>query len=152
MAALLVAMTVRVATLGAYVNDDALKVVGILGAKRVVWGDIERFAILPRGRYSVAHLILDDGRRPLPILAIDAGGSTEKNRRRIQATVDQLNEVLADHRDRMTAQRWRPRSAVNRWVVLSERRRRFPQVLQDEEGGLRRETYRSAVGGDRRPD
>src|SRR5215210_8263887 len=31
----------------------------------------------------------------------------------------------------------------------SRRRRRFPQVLQDIEGGLRRETYRTAVGGDR---
>ena len=33
--------------------------------------------------------------------------------------------------------------------MLSEQRRRFPQVLQDDEGGLRRETYRTAVGGDR---
>ena len=32
---------------------------------------------------------------------------------------------------------------------LSKRRRRFPQVLQDDEGGLRRETYGTAVGGDR---
>jgi transposase-like protein len=33
-----------------------------------------------------------------------------------------------------------PRTAVNTRRVLSERRRRFPQVLPDEEGGLRRET------------
>ena len=32
--------------------------------------------------------------------------------------------------------------------VLSRQRRRFPQVEQDDEGGLRRETYRTAVGGD----
>src|ERR1019366_6094118 len=32
--------------------------------------------------------------------------------------------------------------------VLSERRRRFPQVLPDDEGGLRRETHRTAIGGD----
>ena len=32
--------------------------------------------------------------------------------------------------------------------VLSERRRRFPHVLADDEGGLRRETHRTAVGGD----
>ena len=32
----------------------------------------------------------------------------------------------------------RPRTAVNRRRVLSERRRRFPQVLQDDEGGQRR--------------
>ena len=36
--------------------------------------------------------------------------------------------------------------------MLSERRRRFPQVLQDDEGGLRRETHRTAVGGDRGSD
>ncbi len=36
--------------------------------------------------------------------------------------------------------------------VPSERRRRFAQVLQDDEGGLRREAYRTAVGGDRSPD
>ena len=32
--------------------------------------------------------------------------------------------------------------------VLSERRRRFPQVLPDDEGGLRRETHRTAIDGD----
>jgi transposase-like protein len=42
----------------------------------------------------------------------------------------------------------RPKTAVNRRRVLSERRRRFPQVLTDDEGGLRRETHRTAVGGD----
>ena len=42
----------------------------------------------------------------------------------------------------------RLRTAVNRRRVLSERRRRFPQVLADDEGGLRRETHRTAVGGD----
>ena len=31
---------------------------------------------------------------------------------------------------------------------LSRARRRFPQVLQDDEGGLRRETHGTAVGGD----
>src|SRR5512135_1501137 len=42
----------------------------------------------------------------------------------------------------------RPRIAVNTRRVLSERRRRFPQVLPDDEGGLRRETHRTAIGGD----
>jgi glycosyltransferase involved in cell wall biosynthesis len=42
----------------------------------------------------------------------------------------------------------RLRSAVNALRVLSERRRRFPHVLADDEGGLRRETHRTAVGGD----
>ncbi len=44
----------------------------------------------------------------------------------------------------------RPRSAVNSCV--SRRGDGVPLVLQDEEGGLRRESYRTAVGGDRRPD
>jgi acetyl-CoA C-acetyltransferase len=45
--------------------------------------------------------------------------------------------------------RSRPKIAVNRRRVLSERRRRFPQVLpQTIEGDLRRETHRTAVGGD----
>ncbi len=44
---------------------------------------------------------------------------------------------------------WRRlRTAVNTCRVLSARRRRFPQVLQDHEGGLRRETHRTAIGGD----
>ncbi len=42
----------------------------------------------------------------------------------------------------------RPESAVNTRGVLSERRRRFPQVLKDDEGGLRRETHRTAISGD----
>src|ERR1019366_1607886 len=42
----------------------------------------------------------------------------------------------------------RLRTAVNTCRVLSERRRRFPQVLPDDEGGLRRETHRTAIGGD----
>ena len=42
----------------------------------------------------------------------------------------------------------RLRTAVNTRRVLSERRRRFPQVLPDDEGGLRRETHRTAIGGD----
>src|ERR1700744_232768 len=41
-----------------------------------------------------------------------------------------------------------PTTAVNTGGVLSERRRRFAQVLADDEGGLRRETHRTAVGGD----
>ena len=44
--------------------------------------------------------------------------------------------------------RLRPTTAVNTRRVLSERRRRFPQVLQDDEGGLRRETHRTAISGD----
>jgi hypothetical protein len=42
----------------------------------------------------------------------------------------------------------RPRAAVNTGRVLSERPRRFPQVLPDDEGGLRRETHRTAISGD----
>jgi hypothetical protein len=42
----------------------------------------------------------------------------------------------------------RPKIAVNTRGVLSERRRRFPQVLTDDEGGLRRETHRTAISGD----
>src|SRR5437868_2447435 len=38
----------------------------------------------------------------------------------------------------------RPRTAVNTRGVLSERRRRFPQVLADDEGGLRRESHGTA--------
>ena len=40
--------------------------------------------------------------------------------------------------------RSRLRTAVNSRGVLSERRRRFPHVLADDEGGLRRETHRTA--------
>ena len=44
--------------------------------------------------------------------------------------------------------RLRPRTAVNTRRALSTRRRRFPQVRHYDEGGLRRETHGTALGGD----
>ena len=44
----------------------------------------------------------------------------------------------------------RPKIAVNTRRVLSERRRRFPQVLQDDEGGLRKAPDNRHEDGDER--
>ena len=46
--------------------------------------------------------------------------------------------------------RSRPKTAVNRRRVLSERRRRFPQVLADDEGGLRKAPDNRHEEGDER--
>jgi hypothetical protein len=55
--------------------------------------------VLPSARYPyVGHVVHKHGRKPIPITAIDAGRKSEKHRRPIQATIDQLNQVLDDWR------------------------------------------------------
>jgi len=63
-------------------------------------------------------------------------------------SIPRAASLLPTRRETLPAPGLRPTTAVNTRRVLSERRRRFPQVLQDDEGGLRRETYRTAVSGD----
>src|SRR6516225_3174842 len=63
---------------------------------------------------------------------------------------EEARASVSAHR-RWTAQ-WgsRPKTAVNAWWLLSERRRRFPQVLADDEGGLRKAPDNRHEDGDAR--
>jgi hypothetical protein len=50
-AALFIVMTWRVWVTGIRVEEDGIKVVGVLVSRRVAWRDIDHFAVLPLGNY-----------------------------------------------------------------------------------------------------
>jgi hypothetical protein len=98
-------------------------------------------------RVPRAGRVLDGVRRP------DAVGR-RTGRERVgegnRAVGSENDCMIRFQRDQILTRKLRSRlrTAVNTCWVLSERRRRFPQVLADDEGGLRRETHRTAIGGD----
>jgi hypothetical protein len=93
-------MSLRLWVMGAYVEADGVKVVGFLSSKRAAWADIDRFEVLPSGRYPyVGHVVRRGGHTPIVIRAMAAGRTkTEKHRLAAQEPVDLLNEVLNEWR------------------------------------------------------
>jgi hypothetical protein len=82
--------------MGAHVDDGGVKVVGFLFSRHVAWADIERFAVMPAGRYPyVGHIMRFHG-PPVIVMAISTSrGKTEKHRLEAQQPIDELNGLLA---------------------------------------------------------
>ncbi len=84
---------------GIHIEKDGIRVAGLFMSKRVLWAEIDHFAVLPLGQYPyVGHVVLRDGHQ-IPCIALAAAGrpATERRRLQVQAPVDQLNEILARH-------------------------------------------------------
>ena len=78
---------------GVHVGTNGVKVCAQFFAKHIAWADIDRFALLPAGRYAfVGHVVRKDGHRPVMILAINADA------RRAQEPIDLLNQALDEWR------------------------------------------------------
>lgn len=92
--------TWRVWHLGVEVEDDGVKVVGVLISKRIAWGEIDHFEVRPWQRYPYqGHVVMKNG-RVIPILGIGAAGRPKRrdeiHRLQVQEPIDRLNGVLAD--------------------------------------------------------
>lgn len=85
---------------GVHIEPNGPKVCGLVVTRHVAWADVDRFAVLPAGRYPyVGQLIRKGHQPPIVILAISSsGGETEGARGRAQGPVDQLNEILTEWR------------------------------------------------------
>lgn len=56
--------TWRAWMLGMHIEDEGVKVVGVLLSRQVAWADIDRFEVSPLGGYPyVGHVVLRDGRQ-----------------------------------------------------------------------------------------
>jgi len=101
-APLFLLMAWRAWTAGIHVEADGVKIVGFLASRRVRWGDVDHFAVLPLGNYPfVGHVVLRDGRQ-FGTYGISAAArpksKAEQFRLQVQGPVDELNEVLGEQR------------------------------------------------------
>jgi hypothetical protein len=66
----------------------------------VSWDEVDRFAVLPLGRFPyVGYVVLRDGRKFGTFGLSTSSRQTEANRLRVQRSVDDLNQVLAERRE-----------------------------------------------------
>jgi hypothetical protein len=99
-AALLLALAWRMSMVGIQVGDGSVRVATLLLSRRVLWSDIDHFAVLPLGRFPyVGYVVLRDGRKFGTFGLSTSSCKTDQNRRQIQRPIDELNRVLANRRD-----------------------------------------------------
>jgi len=85
---------------GIRVGSDGVKVVTAFLSRRVSWDEVDRFAVLPLGRFPyVGYVVLRDGRKFGTFGLSTSSRQTEANRLRVQRSVDDLNQVLAERRE-----------------------------------------------------
>jgi hypothetical protein len=78
---------------------DSVVVATFVGSRRFAWSEVDRFAVMPLGRYPyVGYVVLRDGRKFGTFGLSTSVRQNEKNRRRVQGPVDELNQVLEQHR------------------------------------------------------
>lgn len=98
-AAVLVLMAWRFWNAGIHVLPEGVKVATVFLSRKVAWEDIDRFAVMPLGRYPyVGYVVLHDGRKFGTFGLSTSARKTEKNRLQIQGLTNALNEALAQWR------------------------------------------------------
>jgi hypothetical protein len=99
-AVLLFLLAWRLWMAGIRVGSDGVKVVTVFLSRRVSWDEVDRFAVLPLGRFPyVGYVVLRDGRKFGTFGLSTSSRQTEANRLRVQRSVDDLNQVLAERRE-----------------------------------------------------
>jgi hypothetical protein len=88
---------------GVHVNADGVRIQGFFRSVRIPWKTIERFEVRPCGRYPfMGFVVMNDGSRARPVPAISSPirpeSRLEEFRLRVQGTVDELNQLLAEKR------------------------------------------------------
>jgi hypothetical protein len=97
---------------GIRVGTDGVKVATLLLSRRVPWSDIDRFAVMPLGRYPyVGFVVLRDGRKFGTFGLSTSAGQSERKRLHVQRPIDELNEILGDRR--ATGETTRDRRALS---------------------------------------
>jgi hypothetical protein len=99
MAALVLLMACRMWVADIRVGPDGVKVGSLLRSRKVPWSDVERFAVMPLGRYPyVGCVVLRDGRKFGTFGLSTSAGHSEGRRLHVQRPIDELNEILAERR------------------------------------------------------
>ncbi|HWE10855.1 MAG TPA: hypothetical protein VG325_16000 [Solirubrobacteraceae bacterium] len=97
-AALLALISWRMWNVGMQVGAQGVKVVTFLGTRRVAWGEIDHFAVMPLGRYPyVGYVVRRDGQK-LPTFGLSTS-TWARDGASVQRPIDELNTVLADRRE-----------------------------------------------------
>jgi hypothetical protein len=89
----------RMWTVGVGVLTDGVVVATFLGSQRFAWNEIDHFAVMPLGRYPyVGYVVLRDGQKFCTFGLSTSVRQSEKQRLRVQRPVDELNQILDQHR------------------------------------------------------
>jgi hypothetical protein len=98
-AGLLALLAWRMAMVGIRVRTDGVVIAATFLSRSVPWQDVDRFAVLPPGRFPyVGHVVLRNGGKLGTYGLSTSARRTESNRLRVQRPVDELNRILADRR------------------------------------------------------
>lgn len=80
---------------GVHIDANGVTVVAFLASKRIAWTDIERFALMPAGRYpNVGYVVRTHGKPPVRAMGIIG---PRDNPEEAQRNIDALNDELAKH-------------------------------------------------------
>jgi hypothetical protein len=78
---------------------DGVVVATFVGSRHFVWSEVDRFAVMPLGRYPyVGYVVLRDGRKFGTFGLSTSVRQNEDNRLRVQGPIDELNQILEQHR------------------------------------------------------
>jgi hypothetical protein len=89
----------RMWMVGIRVLADGVVVATVVGSRRFVWSEVDRFAVMALGRSPhVGYAVLRDGRKYGTFGLSTSVRQTEANRLRVQGPVDELNQILEQHR------------------------------------------------------
>jgi hypothetical protein len=95
--ALLLLAAWRMWVAGIRVDAEGVTVGTFLLSRRVSWQDVDRFAVMPLGRYPyVGFVVLRDGRKFGTFGLATSVGKSERKRLEVQRPIDELNQIHAE--------------------------------------------------------
>jgi hypothetical protein len=98
-AILMLAFAVRMSMVGIRVDSAGVKVVTFFASRSVPWAEVDRFAVLPLGRSPYAgYVVTRDGCQLGTFGLSSSSRKSERNRLRIQSSIDELNRILDEQR------------------------------------------------------
>ena len=93
-AAFLALMSWRMWNVGIQVGAQEVRVVTFFLTRRVPWSEIDRFAVMPLGRYPYVGYVIRRGGRKFPAFGLSTS-SRARDGASVQRPIDELNTVLA---------------------------------------------------------
>ena len=82
---------------GIRVEADGVKIASVFLSRRVSWGEIDHFAVMPLGRFPyVGYVVLRDGRKFGTFGLSTSSRQSDANRLQVQRPIDELNRILGD--------------------------------------------------------
>lgn len=94
-------MASRMWHVGIQLRPESVRIVTFYMSRRVAWGEIDHFAVLPLGRYPfVGFVVLRGGRKYGTFGLSTSSWAGDRGQAKIQLAIDELNAALADWRGR----------------------------------------------------